>query len=252
MQCKTEKATRVCDQCTFSGRKKPAWGGGKYHLCFVCFAVRKMTSLTLLPEPVCGCFLVSLVRIVGPLAHLRAAALSCRCFAFSPVLLVVVILRTVAVCQRSTSKLTTKRTSRSEGSLANSVHWFRSLLPGIARSNLHVTVYPASAEFLFIPHHPFFRQVLCKPKSFHHSLRNKQLFTKGLLVRFTPCSSPSRMSISWRLQMCLQERHADTPELTSHTFTPVQTPGSGELTCSLCDRPASRRFVGVSDAAGAP
>ncbi|CAM9759100.1 unnamed protein product [Scytosiphon promiscuus] len=79
MQCKTERATRICDQCTFGRRQKPAWGGGKYHLCFVCFA----------------------------------------------------------------------------------------------------------------------------------------------------------------------ERHADTPELTSHTFTAASTPGSGELLCSLCDRPASRRCRGL-------
>ena len=38
-----------------------------------------------------------------------------------------------------------------------------------------------------------------------------------------------------------QERHEDNPELTNHTFTAVQQPGSGELICSLCERPASRR-----------
>lgn len=41
MQCKTERATRVCDQCIVDRRKKLPWGGGKLHLCFVCFAVRK-------------------------------------------------------------------------------------------------------------------------------------------------------------------------------------------------------------------
>lgn len=40
MQCKTERATRVCDQCTFDRRRNLTWGGGKSHLCFVCFAVR--------------------------------------------------------------------------------------------------------------------------------------------------------------------------------------------------------------------
>lgn len=40
MQCKTERATRICDQCTFDRRRNLSWGGGKSHLCFVCFAVR--------------------------------------------------------------------------------------------------------------------------------------------------------------------------------------------------------------------
>lgn len=40
MQCKTERATRVCDQCTFDRRRNLSWGGGRSHLCFVCFAVR--------------------------------------------------------------------------------------------------------------------------------------------------------------------------------------------------------------------
>lgn len=39
MQCKTERATRTCDQCTFDRRRNLSWGGGKSHLCFVCFAV---------------------------------------------------------------------------------------------------------------------------------------------------------------------------------------------------------------------
>lgn len=45
------------------------------------------------------------------------------------------------------------------------------------------------------------------------------------------------------IQLFPQERHADTPELVNHTFTAVETAGSGELLCSLCERPASRRSV---------
>lgn len=38
-----------------------------------------------------------------------------------------------------------------------------------------------------------------------------------------------------------QERHEDNPEMTTHTFTAVPQSGGGELSCSLCERPATRR-----------
>lgn len=240
MQCKIEKATRVCDQCTFGGRKKPAWGGGKYHLCFACFAVRKITSLMRLRllEPV----LWVLPCLFSVLVHLPMYALqllSCRFLSFSPILLVVVILRTVAVCQRSTSKTTktTKGTIRAEGSL----------------SILYIgpTIVSWDSTIVFHVHSPPSIKVLCKPKSFHHLRRNSCLLNGYSFVFLLHVHLPGACPSLGIYTMYLQERHADTPELTSHTFTPIQTPGSGELTCSLCDRPATRRFVGVSDAADA-
>ena len=57
MRCRVEKATRVCDQCVFDARGKHAWGGGKWHLCFVCFAVssseRCMDVYDICPRAIC-------------------------------------------------------------------------------------------------------------------------------------------------------------------------------------------------------
>eukprot|EP00903_Cladosiphon_okamuranus_P016531 g15251.t1 len=65
------------------------------------------------------------------------------------------------------------------------------------------------------------------------------------------CTLDRRHNLSWGggkshlCFVCFAERHSDTPELTDHTFTAVETAGSSELPCSLCERPASRRCRGL-------
>lgn len=171
MQCKTERATRVCDQCTYDSRRNLPWGGGKSHLCFVCFAVRDGRR-----------------RKTGNRAQFRLWDGTPPCIL-------------LFVARKPWKRLNLNRSG--DILLSRVVHhvlrFYSSLFPLLSR--------PAPARF-----------------------SGRRLFR----LQFSPLKLVP-------FQTFPQERHADTPELINHTFTAIETAGSGELICSLCDRPASRR-----------
>ena len=156
MQCKTERATRVCDQCTYDRRRNLSWGNGKSHLCFVCFAVREK--------------------------------------------------KTDFYRYEVSSTMSSRMVTGLESSPGLHRAWEISLCAETVR--LHVRFITISC--LFLP--------AC------------------VVAMFIPLSRSCGP-----LRLFPQERHADTPELINHTFTAIETAGSGELLCSLCDRPAARR-----------